>query len=162
MSQKLTYHDLVKSVDNFMQDMLNKKELDKVLEAYNRVFDSNITPAAVKERTKVTVSSNVEGPKDDPYGYTEFKAIVDGRIITLHMGLAEWLHIKEGVMSQTLSGHGHRYEFNRHGKRSWDEWENGMLIERIFESITGRDLEEVYEEYMMEDEDPMGHPMGYM
>jgi hypothetical protein len=37
-----------------------------------------------------------EGPKHDPYGYTEYSCTVDDQLITLHIGLAEWLQVGAG------------------------------------------------------------------
>jgi hypothetical protein len=42
---------------------------------------------------KVSIKTGTEGPAHDPYAYTEYtaKSLKDDRLITLHLGLAEWL-----------------------------------------------------------------------
>lgn len=43
---------------------------------------------------KILVSRGTEGPRHDPYGYTEVMFVkTNGDIIQMHMGLAVWLKV---------------------------------------------------------------------
>jgi hypothetical protein len=42
---------------------------------------------------KLTRNTGSEGPSHDPYSYTEQTVEKDGKTVTLHLGLAEWLKV---------------------------------------------------------------------
>lgn len=158
----ITYHDMVKAMREVQEELLKDKNYEAILKDFNRMFHTNMTTLDAKERTEVSVKDGTEGPASDPYSFTEFYAEVDGKELTLHTGLAEWLQIKEGNISQTLSGYDHRYEYNRFDGMQWDEWENGMTIEMIFETLTGRNLSEVYREQADDMDDYADHMNSMM
>ena len=59
--------------------------------------------------TIFTFTSGEEGPKYDPYSWEEISALSkDGKVITIHMGLAQWLKIDEKelkVMAKAMKEH---------------------------------------------------------
>lgn len=47
--------------------------------------------------TTIERETGTEGPRHDPYSYTEWEMqLADGRSITVHVGLSEWVRIPSG------------------------------------------------------------------
>lgn len=52
---------------------------------------------------KVSVRRGVEGPKHDPYGYTEVTFTrTDGRVVVMHEGLGTWVKV-DGARPKDLT-----------------------------------------------------------
>ena len=84
------------------------------------------------ERCNIRTGS--EGPKHDPYSFTEYSASSltnPDLIVTLHMGLAEWLMVGCGTKRMHAN--------ENHG------FEGGIVAE--FKRLTGRDPYEDEEEH---------------
>jgi hypothetical protein len=53
--------------------------------------------------SSITVRHGTEGPRHDPYSYTEFTVQrQDGRTVTLHTGLGIWAETEAGVKCREL------------------------------------------------------------
>jgi hypothetical protein len=54
---------------------------------------------------KLQMESGSEGPAHDPYAYTEYTILYrDGRIVTLHLGLDEWLRVNDEEVAGFRAG----------------------------------------------------------
>lgn len=53
-----------------------------------------------KNRGELKVTTGTEGPKHDPYSYSEYTFNKDGVRYTIHLGLAEWLKIGDEIVSR--------------------------------------------------------------
>ena len=69
--------------------------------------------------SSVTIEYGEEGPKHDPYGWTEITVTRGLSTVTLHEGLDRWLRTPTG--------------------ETWGHYDeaDGMLIERLFELYAG-------------------------
>lgn len=88
-----------------------------------------------------------EGPAHDPYGYTEFIVRCNNETIKLHMGLVEWLEIKDNFRSVA---------------RVHDDIK---VLAALFEKATGippRKFERYYDRAHPYFDDPMGNPSDYI
>jgi hypothetical protein len=119
----------------------------------------------VVERIEVTMCNGDEGPKHDPYSYTEFLCTLrDGVDLKLHLGLAEYLVIGD----VQLDGYERMYILK---DGVWEKITDGTntdgldiyTIESIFEMLSERDLEEVEDEFNENYfDDPMGCASDYI
>lgn len=92
-----------------------------------------------------------EGPKHDPYAFSEYIVKQNGIRYVAHLGLAEWMKVVYPRDDEHPRGHEVKVAEFEH-------------VERAFEYLTGialRRFEEYYERVHPYFEDPMGHPSMY-
>jgi hypothetical protein len=93
-------------------------------------------------RRQLDMRSGSEGPRHDPYGFTELLFTENDTTVRLHMGLG---------ISLTINGH------------SWDGTYGEKLLK--FKELTGMshtEFDETYSRLHPYFEDPMGSPSSYM
>lgn len=91
-------------------------------------------------RRKISVRRGSEGPRHDPYGYTEITVTTNGDVVTYHGGLGEWVRVN-GV-----------------------KVDDDSLAVMLFERHTGMSVEQAmraYDRAHPHFDDPMGRPGDY-
>jgi hypothetical protein len=53
-----------------------------------------LAPIETPQKVVATIRHGSEGPPQDPYSFTEYSVNKNGIVITLHLGLAEWLQVE--------------------------------------------------------------------
>jgi len=84
-----------------------------------------------KGGTKLMFNTGSEGPKYDPYHYEELTVVRNGKMVTLHLGLGDWLEVDGKKVS--------KYEYGG----------EGMSPEEKFEILTGMNTDEFMKYYQV-------------
>lgn len=96
-------------------------------------------------KRQLAMRGGTEGPRHDPYSFTEYYLDTDAHSITAHMGLGCWLEV-DGV------------------KVIPNDPEDGKLVELAFHILAGFPLDK-FEQYYYRIHpyfpDPMGSPRSY-
>ena len=99
-----------------------------------------------KEKIDVCIIYGSEGPRHDPYSFTEYQFILKGVDIILHEGLSCWLQIGDERIHPEF---GPRYD------------QSCFEMKEKFEKMIGHSLDELEEYWHSLPEDPMGSPGLY-
>lgn len=86
----------------------------------------------------IHIGGGTEGPRHDPYGYTEYTSEVNGRSITLHAGLMTFIRLPSG---KKISANDLPNVVGNYDKRE-------SLLVRFFEKKVGlplRKFEDIYQ-----------------
>lgn len=100
------------------------------------------------KKKKISFRQGSEGPRHDPYGWSEVKVTHGRRTFVLRSGSLGYSRL---VIDDRKVGEAHGRE------------QEARLMKRFLKmaKVTEREIDRAYEEYMNEDEDPMGPASRY-